>query len=522
MPERSCLSCDTPVPVGAMFCPKCGEATPTGLNRRTGEVEHPPHNDGDESEYRERLQRAIGEGYRLGELIGRGGFGVVYSAWETALHREVAVKALRHDLFPNASLIERFKREARAAAKLRHPNIIPIYAVGEGEGIAYMIMPNIFGEPLSATLKREGRLSIQEATKILVEAARALGVAHRAGIVHRDVKPENIFLEGDERRVYLMDFGIAKALGAEEEGLTGTGMIIGTPTFMSPEQAGGQPDIDHRADMYSLGVLGYQMIAGRLPYEAESLQDLIYKQVTSTPPLLNTLRPETPPALVQAVHRCLAKDADERWDTAEAFADAVTSGAPVRTWRRRRRTPWVVIAALVVLGGAGVALGTGVFAGNGDPVASATTQTPEEAVADDESAQSASEAVGPGSDVAATLARETAAAGGAAVGESEPSPVQNPPAQTSPPAQPVAPPPAPPARATAPQVGFLTVDARPWGMVQIDGVNVRESPLFQHQLTPGTYVISVVRDGYRTWADTVEITTGNTTRRTPALVRDQQ
>jgi serine/threonine protein kinase len=259
-----------------VFCPSCGEATPTRLDPTSGvssrsqsrtsdaTVAYVQTSSGEHSDYQRQLQDAIGKGYEIRDVIGQGGFGVVYSAWDVELHREVAVKAMRQVIFTTPGMLERFKREARAVARLQHPNIIPIYSVGESENLAYMIMPKIIGESLKATLVREKRLGVEDSRRILIEAARALHTAHEAGIVHRDVKPENILLEGEKRRVYLMDFGIAKTLEGEDQGLTGTGMVIGTPSFMSPEQASGQT-IDARSDLYSLGVVAFQMLAGRLP-----------------------------------------------------------------------------------------------------------------------------------------------------------------------------------------------------------------------------------------------------------------
>ena len=236
-PHRVCPSCETPLPVEAGFCPSCGEATPTEISGETGTVRTPETTDTDEQEYRQRLQRALGDGYELREHVGRGGFADVYKALDIELRREVAVKVLRSDLILSHSLVERFRREAQVVANLRHPNIIPIYSVGQGEGLLYFTMPLVEGETLRAVLKREGKLPVEEANRILIEAAGALATAHESGLVHRDVKPDNIMLEGKERRVFVMDFGIAKVLASEAEGLTQTGMIIGTAQYMSPEQA---------------------------------------------------------------------------------------------------------------------------------------------------------------------------------------------------------------------------------------------------------------------------------------------
>ena len=514
--ERFCNSCETPLPDGAAFCPTCGEATPTALNQATGEAVAPSGPELDEAAYRRRLQRAIGRGYELGELIGQGGFGVVYSALDIELNREVAVKALRHDVLPTSALFQRFKREARAAAKLRHPHIVPIYAVGEGENIAFMIMPKLLGESLKAFIRREAPVGIDEAQRILGDAAQALAVAHRAGIVHRDVKPENIFLEGEERRVYLMDFGIAKAVDTDEEGLTGTGMIVGTPSYMSPEQSGGKREIDHRTDIYSLGVVGYQLLTGRLPYRAESLQELIYQQITVTPAPVSELRPEVPAGMAQAIDRCLHGVPDERWVSADDLAAALVDGAstaalgPKGSWKRP-------IGALALLAVISTVAYVGVRAGgNGDETGDGELPI---AVVSGGAADGAStfDSVGP--------APDSQAAPGA--GEEQPSvperQVETPPAAAEPArtVQRPAPPPAAepePAPAEAPQaVGYLTLNPRQgWARVYIDGVQVANAPR-RYDLTPGEHIIMLRKPGYEEWVATVTISAGNPITLSPDL-----
>jgi hypothetical protein len=320
----------------------------------------------DEAGQRSRLERALGEHFELGRLLGRGGFAEVYAATDLKLKRPVAVKVLHPDLVVSHTLIERFLREAQAVAKLRHPNIIPIYQVGENEGLAYYIMPLIDGESLRSRLEREGALPIEEARRILGEVAAALGVAHAAGIVHRDIKPDNIMLDGSERRAIVTDFGIAKALGSGEAGLTGTGMLIGTPQYMSPEQASGEKHIDARSDIYSLGCVAYQMLAGRMPFEGDSAQAMIVAHIASPPEPIWNLRPDVPDNVAAAVMRALAKRPDERWPTAGDFAAAVRAVGPgsgqtpaqrltrrVRRgvqWSRRRVRVWVAGLVLLVVG----------------------------------------------------------------------------------------------------------------------------------------------------------------------------
>jgi hypothetical protein len=319
MADSACPSCAFPLDVGHNFCPSCGAPTPVP-------AEAPDPGDQDEARSRARLQGAVGSDFRVGALIGRGGFAEVFEAEDTRLQRRVAVKVLRPDLSLTSDLLERFQREARAIAALRHPNVMEIYTVGEKDGVAYFVMPLIAGESLEQHLQREGQLELDEARRILREAADALDAAHRAGTVHRDVKPDNILLDGDGRRVLIADFGIAKALERKEAAITHSGMFVGTPQYMSPEQATGDP-LDHRSDIYSLGVVAFRMVAGRLPFEAHNLQALVAKHLTAAPPPLWTLRSDCPERLARVVERCLAKDPGERWESLRQMVEVLDGRA---------------------------------------------------------------------------------------------------------------------------------------------------------------------------------------------------
>ncbi len=274
-----------------------------------------------------RLTHALGGSYTLEGEIGRGGMGVVFQAKDQRLKRQVAIKVLPPDLAFREEVRLRFLREAETAARLTHPNIVPIHSVGEGpDGLVYFVMAFIDGEPLSARLKRRGRLPAEESRRILVETADALGAAHALGIIHRDVKPDNIMLEGSRGRVMVTDFGIAKALSSSTAGgLTGTGVAIGTPHYMSPEQAAGDREIDGRSDLYSLGVVGYQMLAGELPFQAPTVPGILIKQITELAPYLSDRVPECPEDLAGCVMRCLEKEPDGRWPTADALRRALES-----------------------------------------------------------------------------------------------------------------------------------------------------------------------------------------------------
>ena len=269
--------------------------------------------------------------------MGRGGMGAVFLAHELALDRDVAIKVLPPDRDHVTDALERFRREARTAARLSHPNIVPLHTFGEVKGLVYFVMGYVRGESLAARVKRSGRLGVEETRRILAEVTDALSYAHAQGIVHRDIKPDNILIDADSGRAMLTDFGVAKAVSLEGT-LTATGLVVGTPHYMSPEQAAGRSDIDGRSDIYSLGVMGYAMLAGRLPFDGKTPADVLVQHMTKQPPPLQALAPEAPYALAGALMRCLAKDPAQRWQSAmelkEAFlpADsAPTLPAKVRT-----------------------------------------------------------------------------------------------------------------------------------------------------------------------------------------------
>ncbi|MEZ4585564.1 MAG: protein kinase [Gemmatimonadales bacterium] len=322
---KACPSCNTPLPEEAAFCFMCGAATPhSGIDRTTGEI-RTLSTDRMPSRDLARLDTVLGAHYELGKLIGRGGFAEVFLLHDRRLKRELAVKVLRSELSVSDQLIARFRREAETVAALRNPHIVPIYDIGEAEGMIYLIMPFIRGESLKALLVREGPRPPREAVRILVEAADALEAAHEAGVVHRDVKPENIMLEGRARRVQLMDFGISKALDSSEgSGLTSTGILVGTPHFMSPEQAAGEPNLDHRSDQYALAVVGYQMITGELPFDGESTRAILFQQMVGIPKSLRDLVPDVPASLAFAIEKALSKEPRDRYSSMEEFAQALT------------------------------------------------------------------------------------------------------------------------------------------------------------------------------------------------------
>jgi serine/threonine-protein kinase len=267
------------------------------------------------------LQAALAGEYSLQHELGRGGMGIVYLARDVQLDRDVAIKVLPSQLAQTGVSRERFLREARTAAGLSHPHIVPIHRVGESAGFVYFVMSYVEGETLGERLRRDGPLAPADATRVLREVAWALAYAHGRGIVHRDVKPDNILLEAGTGRALVTDFGIAHGGAAALEN-TDPGKIMGTAHFMSPEQAAGEP-IDGRSDLYSLGVVGYLTASGRLPFEAANLPALLVRQATEAPPSVLRAAPGLPPALGGAIDRCLAREAVDRFPDGEALAAAL-------------------------------------------------------------------------------------------------------------------------------------------------------------------------------------------------------
>ena len=276
---------------------------------------------------RAHVERSLTATYELDREIGRGGMGIVSKARDRRLKRLVAIKVLPPELAFRAEIRTRFLREAETAAQLSHPNIVPIYSVDERDGIVYFVMALVEGENLAVRLHAQGALSPGESRRILLEVTHALAYAHERGVVHRDIKPDNILLQAGDGRVLVTDFGIARAVteGADAR-LTATGMAIGTPAYMSPEQSTGDRQIDGRSDLYSLGVVGYQMLCGDPPFEAPSTPAMLVKHLSERPEPLGSRRRGIPPDLERAVMLLLEKDPDLRFPSAAALAAALESG----------------------------------------------------------------------------------------------------------------------------------------------------------------------------------------------------
>ena len=287
----------------------------------------------------DRVVAAIGEQYEVESEIGRGGMSVVYRARDRRLNRPVAIKVLPPELAFDPAIRARFTREAQTSAHLSHAHIVPIYDVGERDGIAYFVMTIVTGGSLATLVEREPRLPVNEVRRLLCECADALAYAHLRGVIHRDVKPDNILLDGDNGRVLVTDFGIARAVESGTR-LTVTGMAIGTPTYMSPEQALGEREIDGRSDIYSLGVLGYQMLTGRVPFSAGNSMALLLKHVSERPQPIAELRPDAPAALRETIERAMMKSPEDRWPTAAAMREALMSErSQGPSWRPEQREP---------------------------------------------------------------------------------------------------------------------------------------------------------------------------------------
>jgi serine/threonine protein kinase len=309
-----CSRCGTEVQPSSRFCPTCGlDLTSVTQGALAGTAPLQAQTD-DSTAVREALK----DEYELEKELGRGGMAIVYKARDRALEREVAIKVLPFSLSFDAEFVERFQREARTSAKLEHPNIIPIYRVGKSGRVIYFVMKFIRGQPLSHVIEARGALPVPEIKRLLSEAGRALGYAHKHGIVHRDIKPDNIMFD-ELGQAIVTDFGIAKAQSGAR--LTGTGMSIGTPHYMSPEQARAQ-NLDGRSDIYSLGVVGYQCLTGHVPFNGEDSFSIGYKHIMEelpTPALETAEQRE----LFGVIQKMMAKKAEDRFQSADELVAAL-------------------------------------------------------------------------------------------------------------------------------------------------------------------------------------------------------
>ena len=296
-----------------------------------------------------RLQELLGPHHVLGDELGRGGMATVYHARDLRHQRELAVKVIDPNLATSIG-VERFQREIAIASSLQHPNIVPLFDSGGSGDLLYFIMPLVTGESLRHRLKREVQLPLPDALAIVRDVAAALTYAHEAGVVHRDIKPENILLSGG--RAMVADFGIARAAsGADGSTVTEIGLALGTPTYMSPEQAGGAAVVDARADVYALGCVCYEMLAGEPPFTGRTAQALIARHLGERPPSLQIVRPTVTDAFQDAIERALAKVPADRFPSAMAFAEALDAAYLAGISGSTRVTPRTPIATKPLLGG---------------------------------------------------------------------------------------------------------------------------------------------------------------------------
>ena len=278
-----------------------------------------------DSEMRAHVERVLATHYELGEEIGRGGMGIVYRARDRRLKRTVAIKVLPPELAFRSDIRSRFLREAETAAQLGHPNIVPIYSVDEAEGLVFFVMTYVAGANLARRLHEKGVLDTDEVRRIMCEVASALAYAHERGVVHRDIKPDNILLDAESGRAMVTDFGIARAVDSSsgDNRLTATGMAIGTPAYMSPEQAAGEREIDGRSDLYALGVVAYQMLCGEPPFTAGSTPAMLVKHISERPTPIEQRRADCPEDLARAVMMLLEKDPASRFPEAASLVTAL-------------------------------------------------------------------------------------------------------------------------------------------------------------------------------------------------------
>ena len=270
----------------------------------------------------DRLAATLADRYAIERELGAGGMAIVFLAEDLKHHRQVAIKVLRPELAASLGA-ERFLREIEIAAKLSHPHILPLHdSGGEGDTL-YYVMPFVDGQSLRDRLVKGGALPIDEATRIVREVADALAYAHAHGVVHRDIKPENVMIYEGEAMV--MDFGIAKAVSVAGDTLTQTGMMVGTPAYVSPEQAAGEADIDGKSDQYSLGCVLYEMLSGERAFTGPTAQAVMAKRFTEAPKPLRTLRSSIPESVERAVTKAMSTDATARYKTSAMFAQALAS-----------------------------------------------------------------------------------------------------------------------------------------------------------------------------------------------------
>jgi formylglycine-generating enzyme required for sulfatase activity/tRNA A-37 threonylcarbamoyl transferase component Bud32 len=363
----NCPNCGSTYSDGDAACRMCGHSlTPAAGVVATGALTPPegliPSGPGPElvDELAQRLQAAIGENYKIEKTLGAGGFAVVYLARDLHLKRRLAVKVLSPDLVSSKTVLERFRREAETVAQLSHPHIVPLHFIGQKDDLLYLAMECIDGGSLADWIEREGKLPTADVIRIICEVASALNYAHKRGVIHRDIKPQNVLIEADTGRTLVTDFGIART--AEGSSLTASGMLVGTPTYLSPEQVTGSPT-DHRADIYALGVMSYEMLTGQPPFTGPTPTAVLMKRLSDAPTPIAKLRPDAPQVLRDVIDGMLAQNPDERFQSGAEIVRALGGATPVsghhgtaeivmRNRRKKKaiRNLWISIGLGAVLG----------------------------------------------------------------------------------------------------------------------------------------------------------------------------
>jgi eukaryotic-like serine/threonine-protein kinase len=492
----ACPSCGAPTPPSAASCDRCGATfsqAPTAV----------------------LISIDLGPGtlfhgrYEIRKLLGRGGMGMVYEAFDRTLEEIVAIKILLPDFARDPAMARRFKSEIKLARRVRHKNVCSIHDFGEEQGLLFISMERVEGTDLKKVLKRRGGLPQDDAYSVAIQVSEGLQAVHDAGIVHRDLKGPNIMLD-DRGVVRLMDFGIAKRQGAERT-LTATGQIVGTPEYMSPEQAQGQP-VDFRSDTYALGIVTWEIFTGRVPFRGDTPISTILKQIHDAPPLEGDPARSIPAHLKPVLARALSKDPEQRYATASEFAQALRRAqreegeaftAPTIELRSRAPSPsparvsargvWLAAAGLAAAAAVSVWLTVGFAGGGRAPTA------------------------GPGPSSSPTAAVAPIPDGGAAPPTppqtTRPAPLRSPtptPTPTPTPRPRATPSPVAPSAATPPPttqprpttttvpsgVGELQVVVRPWGQVDVDGRQVGTTPFPNLRLPAGRHVLRVRHPAY--------------------------